>query len=132
MVLLHCLHHRQNAAVQRSHSYHQGLHMVWCRSGFANRPLHGLVVGCCTCLVWCRDLVPWQQRAGNLAVLVRGVGYCMATRYTNFQEQLWRVAVHTFNAIVELGLPAVNISYVNDEEPPGPQVWAALAQAFEW
>ena len=80
----------------------------------------------------CRELVPWQQRAGNLAALVSGLGECMAARYTHFSEQLWRVAIPAFNAIVELGLPAVNISYVNDEEPPGPQVWEALAHAFEW
>lgn len=55
----------------------------------------------------------------------------MASRYTNVTEQVWRVAVVSFNAVVELGLPAVNISYVNDEEPPGPDAWLALAHAFE-
>ena len=79
----------------------------------------------------CRDQAPWQQRAGNLASLVAGIGECAASRYTNFSENLWRVAVTTFNAVVELGLPAVNISYVNDEQPPGPAVWQALAHAFE-
>ena len=56
----------------------------------------------------------------------------MATRYTVFGENLWRVAVSAFNAVVETGLPAVNISYVNNDQPPGPEVWTALANTFEW
>jgi len=76
--------------------------------------------------------VPWQQRAANMAALVLGLGECMATRYTVFGENLWRVAVAAFNAVVETGLPAVNISYVNDDQPPGPEVWTALAHTFEW
>lgn len=94
------------------------------------RKLHSLDCGLNQSLI-CRDQVPWQQRAGNLAALVAGIGECMASRYTNLAEQVWRVAVPSFNAIVELGLPAVNISYVNDEEPPGPDVWRALTHAFE-
>ena len=79
----------------------------------------------------CREQVPWQQRAANMAALVTGVGECMATRFTVFGENLWRVAVVAFNAIVAIGLPAVNIACVNDDQPPEPKVWTALAQAFE-
>ena len=79
----------------------------------------------------CREQVPWQQRAANMAALVTGVGECMATRFTVFGENLWRVAVAAFNAIVAIGLPAVNIACVNDDRPPEPKVWTALAQAFE-
>jgi hypothetical protein len=67
-----------------------------------------------------------------MAALVAGLGECMATRYTVFGQNLWRVAVSSFNAVVETGLPAVNISYVNDDQPPGPEVWTALAHTFEW
>lgn len=76
--------------------------------------------------------MPWQQRASNLAMLVTGIGECMATRFTAFRENLWRVAVPVFNAIVSAGLPAVNIAYLNDDNPPGEEVWTALAQTFEW
>lgn len=79
----------------------------------------------------CRELLPWQQRAANLAMLVSSVGECMATRYTAPSVGLWRTGASAFNAIVAAGLPAVNIACVNEEQPPGPEVWDALAIAFE-
>ena len=74
--------------------------------------------------------MPWQQRAANLGVCLNGMAECTVTRYTNFSENLWRVAVSALNAVISIGLPAVNIAYVNHDIPPDPQVWTALSSAL--
>ena len=76
--------------------------------------------------------MPWQERASCLAVIADGLGRCMASRYTAYSQDLWRVAAAAFNTIVVAGLPAVNIVYANGDVPPPPETWAALAHAFEW
>lgn len=79
----------------------------------------------------CREEVPWQQRAANLSMCLNGIAECMATRYSYFSEHLWRSAVSAFITVVTVGVPAVNIAYVNNEQPPDSQVWSALSKAFE-
>ena len=63
--------------------------------------------------------------------LVTVLGKCMATRYTAYSEGLWRAAAAVFNSVVSCGLPAVNMSYSNQDEPPT-AAWHCLAEVFEW
>ena len=57
----------------------------------------------------------------------------MATRYTAYSEGLWRAAAAVFNSVVNCGLPAVNMSYSNQEEHEAPTAaWQCLAEVFEW
>ena len=67
-----------------------------------------------------------------MGMCLNSLADCMMTRYTNFSENLWRVAVSALNAIILIGLPAVNIAYVNDDKPPNPQVWSSLVAALRW
>lgn len=56
---------------------------------------------------------------------------CLATRYTAFQEGLWRAAAPAFTTVVSAGLPAINIAYINGDELPPDDCWSALAESFE-
>ena len=83
-------------------------------------------------LAWgSRDQAPWEARAATFPAVVRALGQCMGLRFTAIDSNLWRVAVRAFTAVVSAGLPAVNIAAVNGEEPPPPDCWSALAEAFE-
>lgn len=56
----------------------------------------------------------------------------MATRYTAYSEGLWRAAAAVFNSVVNCGLPAVNMSYSNQDAEPPTATWQCLAEVFEW
>jgi hypothetical protein len=63
--------------------------------------------------------------------VVTSLAACMATRYTLYNEGLWRAAVPAFTTVVSAGLPAINIAYINGDELPPGDCWTALAEAFE-
>ena len=79
----------------------------------------------------CRESAPWQARASMFCPLVTVLGKCMATRYSAYSEGLWRAAAAVFNSVVNCGLPAVNMSYSNQDQPPT-AAWQCLAEVFEW
>ena len=64
--------------------------------------------------------------------LITVLGKCMATRYTAYSEGLWRAAAAVFNSVVNSGLPAVNMSYSNQDQEPPTAAWQCLAEVFEW
>lgn len=63
-------------------------------------------------------------------MVLAALAECMATRYITPDDDLWRHATTAFSAIVNAGLPAVNIAYVNHQYPPE-NTWQAVAAAFE-
>lgn len=64
--------------------------------------------------------------------LITVLGKCMATRYTAYSEGLWRAAAAVFNSVVNCGLPAVNMSYSNQNHEAPTAAWQCLAEVFEW
>lgn len=64
--------------------------------------------------------------------LITVLGKCMATRYTAYSEGLWRAAAAVFNSVVNCGLPAVNMSYSNQDLEAPTAAWQCLAEVFEW
>jgi len=59
---------------------------------------------------WYRDHVPWQVRVSTFPVLVSALSECMATRHTDPADELWRAAARAFVAVVQSGLPSINIT----------------------
>lgn len=64
--------------------------------------------------------------------IITVLGKCMATRYTAYREGLWRAAAAVFNSVVNCGLPAVNMSYSNEDQEVPTAAWQCLAEVFEW
>eukprot|EP00884_Botryococcus_braunii_P011070 jgi/Botrbrau1/19965/Bobra.0059s0081.1 len=86
----------------------------------------------CRLLPTCTGIKPPGRRgAGMFPAVITSLSGCMATRYTSFQEGLWRAAVPAFTTVVSAGLPAINIAYINGDELPPDHCWSALAEAFE-
>lgn len=57
------------------------------------------------------DHAPWQVKASQFSAVVEGLGHCMATRYTAYHADLWRVATSAFCSVVTAGLPSVNVAF---------------------
>ena len=57
------------------------------------------------------DDAPWQVKASQFSAVVEGLGHCMATRYTAYHADLWRVATSAFCSVVTAGLPSVNVAF---------------------
>ncbi|KAK9810126.1 hypothetical protein WJX72_005196 [[Myrmecia] bisecta] len=83
------------------------------------------------CVQLYRDQAPWQARAAMFPAIVSALGQCMATRYTAYADNLWRVSAAALSPVVNAGVPAINIAYVNNEQAPPEDAWPALAAAFE-
>jgi hypothetical protein len=60
-----------------------------------------LVVECLVGLY--KDHAPWEVRAALFSEVVEALGQCMATRYTSYFDNLWRVAATAFTSIVGAG-----------------------------
>uniref|UniRef100_A0A7S0NBW2 Mon2 C-terminal domain-containing protein n=1 Tax=Chlamydomonas leiostraca TaxID=1034604 RepID=A0A7S0NBW2_9CHLO len=59
---------------------------------------------------WYKDSVPWQVRVATFPALVSSLSECMAMRHVDPNDELWRTASKAFNAIVQSGLPSINIA----------------------
>ncbi|WIA43332.1 hypothetical protein OEZ86_009826 [Tetradesmus obliquus] len=73
---------------------------------------------------------PWQVRASLFAPVVSGLGQCAALRHVAPEEPLWQQAAAGLVSVVNAGLPAVNIMFVNHHQPPE-NAWQVLAGTFE-
>lgn len=61
---------------------------------------------------------PLQVRASLFAAVVGGLGQCAALRHVEPEEPLWQQAAAGLVSVVNAGLPAVNIMFVNHHQPP--------------
>lgn len=73
---------------------------------------------------------PWQIRATLFGAVVGGLGECAALRHIAPEDPLWQQAASGLVSVVNAGLPAVNIMFVNYHQPPE-NAWQILAGAFE-
>jgi hypothetical protein len=59
-----------------------------------------------------------QVRASLFAAVVGGLGECAALRHVAPEEPLWQQAAAGLVSVVNAGLPAVNIMFVNHHQLP--------------
>jgi hypothetical protein len=59
-----------------------------------------------------------QVRASLFAAVVGGLGECAALRHVAPEDPLWQQAAAGLVSVVNAGLPAVNIMFVNHHQPP--------------
>jgi hypothetical protein len=71
-----------------------------------------------------------QVRAALFGPVVHGLAECAALRYITPEDPLWQQAAAGLTSIVQAGLPAVNIMFVNYAQQPE-NAWQVLADAFE-
>jgi hypothetical protein len=57
-------------------------------------------------------------RASLFAAVVGGLGECAALRHIAPEDPLWQQAAAGLVSVVNAGLPAVNIMFVNHHQPP--------------
>lgn len=81
-------------------------------------------------LVLYRDHAPWQVRVRMLSTVVGAVKECLMMRYVYPGDDLWREAVPVFIAVMNAGLPALNIAVVHRYPVPD-GTWECLSHAFE-
>lgn len=75
-------------------------------------------------------LPPLQVRAALFGPVVHGLSECAALRYICPDNPLWQQAASGLTGVIQAGLPAVNIMFVNSSQQPA-QAWQVLADAFE-
>lgn len=73
---------------------------------------------------------PWQVRATLFGSVVGGLGECAALRYLCPDDSLWQQAAAGLVSVINAGLPAVNIMFVNHHQPPE-NAWQIVAKTFE-
>jgi hypothetical protein len=61
---------------------------------------------------------PLQVRASLFAAVVGSLGECAALRHVAPDDPLWQQAAAGLVSVVNAGLPAVNIMFVNHHQPP--------------
>jgi hypothetical protein len=61
---------------------------------------------------------------------VHGLSECAALRYITPEDPLWQQAAAGLTSIIQAGLPAVNIMFVNYSQQPE-NAWQVLADTFE-
>lgn len=62
--------------------------------------------------------------------MVHGLSECAALRYITPEDPLWQQAAAGLTGIIQAGLPAVNIMFVNQAQPAD-SAWQVLADTFE-
>jgi hypothetical protein len=71
-----------------------------------------------------------QVRATLFGPVVHGLSECAALRYICPDDPLWQQAAAGLTSVIQAGLPAVNIMFVNSAQQPA-NAWQVLADAFE-
>lgn len=71
-----------------------------------------------------------QVRASLFGPVVHGLSECAALRYITPDDPLWQQAAAGLTSIIQAGLPAVNIMFVNFAQQPE-NAWLVLADTFE-
>jgi len=71
-----------------------------------------------------------QVRASLFGPVVHGLSECAALRYITPEDPLWQQAAAGLTSIIQAGLPAVNIMFVNFAQQPE-NAWLVLADTFE-
>lgn len=83
----------------------------------------------CVCCSVCPAAV-LQVRANLFGPVVHGLSECAALRYVTPDDPLWQQAAGGLTSIIQAGLPAVNIMFVNNAQQPN-NAWQVLADTFE-